>query len=510
VSERLLDQADIAVPKGERRGEVLGTLDGLRVLCLPHNRADYFSSLLRMARKQNGWRIHIPCSPSAEKTWSGIVGPEGGVYTVPDFTVPASWEQDAVAVEELDRFVASCEGSTGISAGRIILAGERDLGRGFSESTYYWPHNRIARRVLADTSEPFRILRRMFAFARDTLRLAQPNLVVAAEWADPLCFCFNLAARQMGIACVVNRLSKLWSGRCYWSTDPLMYSAATRARAAALRVSDTQVSHRAHGHIVAFRAKPNGRIQENEEANCPTESWRSLWPARAPPTVAMDYYLRTFLKWRQANLFRRLDDKTLREMRYVFIALHMDPGRAFSYQAPFWFNQYNTVSILSGTLPAGYRLLVREHPNNAGRRPTRYYRELSRLPGVVLIDSFDNRIKYSANANLIVTDFGSVGWEGLLLGRPVITLADTFYDAAGLAHRLRDPEALGAKIVEILNQTSASDALVYDKALGWMLDAEWDNSAEVGEAGHRAMLDLLADLCVGKGAHARKPNSSIV
>jgi hypothetical protein len=530
----LLDQGDIAPKSEERRGNARPALDDLNVLFLPKNsRTDYFTSLLRAARQEHGWRIHVPCVPNAEKIWSGIIGREGAVYTVPDFSAATAWERDAATVEDLDRFIAACERATGISAGRIILAGERDLGRGFSQPTYYWFHNRIAQRALADTSESFRILRRMFAFASNTLRAAQPDLVLAGEWADPLCFCFNLAARQMGIACAVNRLSKLWSGRCYWSADPLMYSEATRAHAAELRARNASVSARAREQISAFRSKPKtlGYVQANWRASDRSESWRALhvqlarlaWVSlrhrlqrrqgqlpKPALKVAWDYYRRGYLKWRQSNLFCRLDDKTLRGMRYLFIALHKDPEQALNYQAPFWVSQYNTVSLLISALPMGYRLLVREHRNNAGRRPTRYYRDLSRLPGVVLIDGFDDQFKYSANADLIVTDNGSTGWEGLLLGRPVITLTDTFYDSAGLAHRVNNPEELAATVVEILNRPPAAAAPLHDQALGWTLDAEWDSSTEAGEAGHSGALDLLADLYAGQSAHAMQRGSSTV
>ncbi len=497
-------------------GRPAPVLDDLCVLYLPKNsRVEYFSALLQLAKRDHAWRINVLCAPGAEKLWSAVVGPDGSLHAVPDFTVAQAWENDAAAVEEIDRFIASCETATGVSAGRIVLAGERDLGRGFSEATYHWFRTRLAQRVLADTSEPFRIVRRMFAFARETLRAADPDLILAGEWADPLCFCFNLAARQMGISCAVNRPSKLWSGRCYWSADPLMYNTATKKRAAALCAANASVSKRAQEKLSEFRARPKtlGFVQDNWKFADRAESWKAIhrqfvqhaWVGLRhrllrrkgqPPKPALKLiwwqYRRMFLKWRQATFFRRFDDKVLREIRYLLISLHKDPEQALNFQAPFWSSQYNTVSLLTSVLPAGYRLLVREHRNNAGRRPTAYYKDISRLPNVTLIDGFDDQFRYIANADLVVTDNGSTGWEALMLGRPVVTLAESFYDAAGLDHRLRDPDRLAARVVDILCRAPEAASPSKDDALGWLLDAEWENSAEMSEAGNREALELLA------------------
>ena len=204
------------------------------------------------------------------------------------------------------------------------------------------------------------------------------------------------------------------------------------------------------------------------------------------------------------RFFRSFSADALREMRYLYVAMHKDPEQALNGQAPFWSNQYNTMALLCSVLPAGYKLLVREHRRNAGRRPTRFYRDLSRLPSVVLVDAFDDQFKYITNADLIVTENGSTGWEGLLLGRRVITLADNFYQAAGLARRVREPEELAATVVEMLQQQPVKDAAAHDQALGWVLDAEWETTVPLDE--DDAALDLLAEMLSPRVRSPRVPS----
>ena len=234
-------------------------LSGMRVLFLPKNsRTGFFQSILRTARQEHGWRIQVVCPPGGERVWRPAIGTHGACIPAPNFNLAAAWEHDAKASAEIDDFIAVCERTSGVSVGRIILAGERDLGRGYSVPNVYWFHDRMARRVLADNTEPNRIVRRMFAFAHKALSAARPDLLLAGEWADPLCFVFYLTARHMGIPSIVNRKSKLWSGRCFWTSDLAMYNEAGRAKAAvSKKTTGAHPSQRARDRIAGFREEPD-------------------------------------------------------------------------------------------------------------------------------------------------------------------------------------------------------------------------------------------------------------
>lgn len=490
---------------------------GLRVLFLPKNsRTAYFQSFLAAARIREGWDIRVVTPEPSRRLWRDVVSGDDKFFLVPDFNVRQNFEDDPERVAEIDALIAACEQASGVSAGRVVLAGERDLGRGYSWPIYYWFHNRMARSVLADNTEPARILRRMFAFARDAVDAAPPDVVLAGEWADALCFTFYLVAKRMGVPCVVNRYSKILTGRSFWSAEPLMYNGARHTLSARKRDDRAPISDRARKHIQAFRDRPTmvGYLRAVWDRMDKT-SWLKrhgdlarliavearyhLKGEGGPPPkpslqLLFDHYRRPWLEWRNAWFFQRFDDTELAGLRYIYIALHKDPEQALNYQAPYWTYQIYTIGLLSSCLPYGYRLLVREHRTNVGRRPPRFYKEMGALPGVVLIDGYDDQFKYLRNADLIVTDNGSIGWEGLLLGRRVITLADTFYDGTGLERRVREPEQLAGTVVEMLEEAPVKDAAAHDEALGWLLDGEWETSAPLDRDGYAEALALLAAL----------------
>ena len=505
---------DIVTTLASATGKSPGILSGLRVLFIPKNsRAGYFRSFLKVAQPNYNWRIDVVTPARDASAWQGIAD---NFVATPDFAQVQALEKDRSASNALDAFITSCERSSGVSAGRILLAGERDLGRGFSWTNFHWFHDETARQAMADNAAPMRILRRIFAFARATLESSGPDLVLAGEWANPLCFAFSLAARQMGIPCAVNRPSKIWSGRCYWTAAQSMYNEAARGAIEALREKDVAVSEHAKNRIAEFRDTPAtlGYVKQNWNA-LDQRGWLAehielarmlgaqilhrLQRRQGPPPkpalrLLWDFYRRAYLRVRQASFFHRLSEEELRSKRYIFMAMHKDPEQALNYQAPFWSNQYNTVSLLSSVLPDGCGLLVREHRNNRGRRPTRYYKELRRLPGVLLIDGLDDQFKYIRNAELIVTENASSGWEGLMLGRRVIALDESFYGSAGLARRIPVPENLASVVIEMLEEPPVSDADAHDRALGWLLDAEWQTTAPVDEHDYRETLVLLGDV----------------
>jgi hypothetical protein len=504
---------------------------GTRVLFLPKNsRTEYFQSFLKFARERESWDIRVVCAESSQKLWNDVVSDSASFSSIPDFSVEQPWEHDADAVARVDAMIGECERATGISASRIILSGERDIGRGFSKATYYWFHNKIARMALADTSEPQRIVRRMFVFAREVLSATQPKFMIGGEWADPLCFTFYLTAQQMGIPCFVNRFSKVLSGRCFWSSEMLMYNDLGRASLAQKRAAGAPVSEQAREHFANFRSKPRmvGYMRAIWDKMDRTTWWRRheeiarifavnlrgrLRGYRGPqPKPALrllwDYYRRGWLEWRNARFFRTFDEETLERTRYIYLPMHKDPEQALNYQAPFWVDQIATVGLASSSLPAGYKLLVREHRTNPARRPARFYKQLAMIPGVVLVDGYDSQFKYLRHADLIFTDNGASAWEGMMLHKRVLTLADSFFDGEDeLFRRVRQPEGTGAVVIELLDKPAVADPEKYDRVLGWYFDAQWETSAPVDEEGHARGLEILGEL---RARIAAKPSQSSV
>ena len=73
------------------------------------------------------------------------------------------------------------------------------------------------------------------------------------------------------------------------------------------------------------------------------------------------------------------------------------------------------------------KLLVKEHPAAFGKRPLSYYKKLLAIPNVELIDSSVGTTKIIKYSSLVTTISGSVGFEGIILGKPVIIFGNAPY-----------------------------------------------------------------------------------
>ncbi len=470
-----------------------------RVLFLPHTfRHEYFLGFIKHAVATRGWAFGVVCSMEAREGFSKAIASQGKLFFMPEFSVPASWEIDEAERARVGALISRCEKRTGISANRILLSGERDIGRAYSQEFYYWNEGRLTRRILNDSLEGQRVLERMFYFIDQVLTEFQPELIIGGNASKPLYLACSMVAEERGIPFLLNRRSKIHSGRCFWTADRSMLSDLTRQEYGRRQSMKVSVSERAVAYLSRFTEAPETvkYISDHWRNSAALKRW-GRWhlqvaglaisqvahfvrrrESQRPLSAWLlfkEYYRMVYLRLRQKPMMSTLSESDLSKLNYIYLPFHKEPEMAINTQAYPWHNQKNTAKFISALLPYGYSLLIREHRGVWGRRPTAFYRYLGKLPGVTMIDPFDTQFKYIRNAALIITDNGSTGWEGLLYRRPVITLHENFYDVTGLANKTSALAELNAKIIECA-ETAPTDTEDYDRRMGWLLDAEWETS----------------------------------
>jgi UDP-N-acetylglucosamine 2-epimerase len=485
-------------PPDYGRGNTPGILMSKRVLFLPHIfRHKYFLDFIEAAVKTRSWIVGVIGAPDARKSFSSVVTSPEQYFLTPEFSIPDAWEHDESERTRINALISKCERKTGISANRVLLAGERDIGRAYSREFYYWNEGRMARRVLNDPTENQRILARMFHFVDRVLTEFWPDLIISGNTSKSLYFVCSMVAEERGIPFILNRRSKIHSARCYWTTNRNMLSDLSQQEYLRRQTVNEPVSENARAYLKRFRDTPETvkYIRDHWKNSAALKLW-GRWHLQAAalafsqlanfvrrrrgqrPLSAWlhftEYYRMAYLRVRHNLLVSKLSEEELQKMKYIYLPLHKEPEMAINTQAYPWHSQKNTIKFISSLLPYGCRLLVREHRGVWGRRPTAFYKYLRRLPGVTLIDPFDSQFKYVRNAALVVTENGSTGWEGLLYRRPVITLHENFYHITGLTNAVSVLVDLNAKIVELASGDVPFDAEDYDRRLGWLLDAEWD------------------------------------
>lgn len=108
---------------------------------------------------------------------------------------------------------------------------------------------------------------------------------------------------------------------------------------------------------------------------------------------------------------------------YILFLLQVEPeystlclSREFSFTEAIIYQ-------LAMCMPAGVRLVVKEHIPNIGNRPLDFYRRISRLPNVHMADYRLPGNELTEKAVAVSTISGSVGKQSTLIGKPAIIFA---------------------------------------------------------------------------------------
>lgn len=198
----------------------------------------------------------------------------------------------------------------------------------------------------------------------------------------------------------------------------------------------------------------------------------------------------------RAFRLRRFINRSGRNVRsvdggeYCLFPLHFEPEIALQIFGRPLQNQIEVARNLALSLPAGMKLLVKEHPRAAGFRPLGYYRKLLEIPNVALAPAEHPSISLVRGAALVAVITGNIGLEAAALGKPVLVLGETEYSVLP-PHLLRTCHNMYALASDI--RSLLSDFRKDDAALVNYLAAIADGSIPI---------DLYSTLLGKRGRHS--------
>lgn len=144
--------------------------------------------------------------------------------------------------------------------------------------------------------------------------------------------------------------------------------------------------------------------------------------------------------------------------KYIYYALHVDPEASTMVLADMHTDQMAVIEAIAKSMPAGMKLVVKEHIPCIGRRPKGFYERIHNMPDVQLVSPFSNNFELIKNASLVCSITGTVIWEAMLLGVPAIVFGDVHFlnVEEGVVHN-PDLSKLAPVIKQAMNIQAASD-----------------------------------------------------
>lgn len=493
-----------------------------KILALPAG--EYFTTLKKIyieGKNNLAWDISLISNSNYFKPYKDFIDSKEQIIVMPKLLEKQVWEDDPEACKEIEKIMKESEKLANVPISRILLSNERTIGRGYSKKNYYWQESKVARVVLKNKDVSNIILMRLFKFAIDVMENVKPTLCLGAPTLGAINAVFYFVTKYYDIPFVSCNASLVASGRHFWAADWGTFNTKVAYEFSRKIKTRDKPSESSLQYVTNFRNNPT-----------PLSHYQTMWSdggnkmnlrninkgifnrtlTRVVPIIKrqkiadhkpwiqfiIDSYRTYFLKHIQKYFYTTYSGEQLSGMNYIYYPFHLDPEIVLNVQAPFWHNQLNTIKLLSANLPAGFKLLVREHRYNVGRRSSRYYRELLKLPGVVLLNAFDDQYKYLRHAKLVVTVNGTSGFEGIMLDRPVMTLDRTFYDALGLSTRPSSYVDFGSTVLDLINLNNEQNNNPEKIAL--FIDAEYNATID-NDADPRLDIESIQEVANNLGKH---------
>lgn len=179
-------------------------------------------------------------------------------------------------------------------------------------------------------------------------------------------------------------------------------------------------------------------------------------------------------------LFRRFcasEIPALDAEKYIYFPLQVRPERSLMPEALVGSDQFQTLVALAKSLPDGWKILVKEHPNHVDtgfgdvrkvlQRDLRLYRLLATSPRIVWIESNNSTDDLLPAASLVFTGTGSAAWEACTAGTPAVVTGRAWHESHELTwswhSEPKDESAFAEELGQVLawaEQCTGSQALV--------------------------------------------------
>lgn len=206
---------------------------------------------------------------------------------------------------------------------------------------------------------------------------------------------------------------------------------------------------------------------------------------------------------------------------YVFLALHYQPERATVPMGGLFGDQLVIVDWLRAALPSGWKLYVKEHPwqlqpfgRGEVQRSSAFYQQLCRHENVVLVPRDLPTTELVRGARAVATVTGSVGWDALCAGIPVLLFGAAWYRDCPGAHAVRTLDGLRAELdrLRLERPFSVEAVAAFCLALSrtcveGVLEPELEHAEHVRDAdAASAMANSLIEFEETRNKNLRTPN----
>jgi hypothetical protein len=193
-----------------------------------------------------------------------------------------------------------------------------------------------------------------------------------------------------------------------------------------------------------------------------------------PEAGKVGFFEYHFLRWlgiirkgRLNRFYETLHRVPCGDSPYIFVALHYQPERNTVPIGGIFADQVLIVKLLAAAIPAGWRILVKEHnwqlqPFSRGQisRDEAFYIDMVNIPGVSLVPMETPSFDLIDGSAAVATVAGSVGWEAVNRGKPALVFGEAWYQHCDGVYRISNAQDCHNAITQVIRGASPSRARI--------------------------------------------------
>ena len=144
--------------------------------------------------------------------------------------------------------------------------------------------------------------------------------------------------------------------------------------------------------------------------------------------------------------------------KYVLVTLHVQPEASIDVIGKFYDDQATNIVNIWRVLPCDWLLVIKEHKTAVGDRGYKYFKDLQKSRDQILVvkESEDSH-KLIANSELVVTVSGTAAYEAVLMDKPALTFAETFFNKSSLCNKVSIDDFRKCETIKDLIPTYKND-----------------------------------------------------
>jgi len=124
------------------------------------------------------------------------------------------------------------------------------------------------------------------------------------------------------------------------------------------------------------------------------------------------------------NNFVRINDLS---EPFILITLHVQPEASIDVVGEKFSNQLEVVRQIVRTTPAGFTVVVKEHPHDFGQRGRQFYQALDSMGCVKVLHPHEESRRAIERSRLVMSITGTSSLEAAMLGIPAVTMVPMYF-----------------------------------------------------------------------------------